>query len=653
MARKPPRRSQSQSPPARRRKIPWHWPAIVAASLAMHWIPLTSADASIQWDAVDVHYSAQKYFADSLGAGELPHWTPYIFSGFPFLADPQTGAWYPLNWPFFLAGVTPRAIQGELALHTLIAAAGAFLLTRRWSGAPGPAVATGITYAMSGFFAGHASHVGMSQAAAWLPWLLLAASRAIEERSRRWTAAAGAIGGMSILAGHFQTALYSLAAAALWAAALCVRRRDLLPRAAATMAAVCASAAALAAVQVLPGLELARESIRASIDVARAPNAALTPASLATLAWPNALGAIGGKYTGPPDVTQHYLYAGLLLIPLAAFGLRDRRMRLPALALLIPAAWYAIGPAGGFYRIVTLAPGFASVRAPVHGWFVCALALAILAGAGAAAASARWKWAEAALPAVLFLDVFLWNSLWNPMAYARNSFDDLYGGGLEVFRTRVAARAPEGTRIHASYAARALGPQNHALDSRAETTYGYNPLRLTAYSDYIAAAESNAKLLDTLGVGLRIHAPDGRRETRASALPRATFPKRVIAAGDQRGALAALDPAEAAVAGEGVPSQDPAAAALSIERAEQSVRVRYRAASPSLLRIAIPHFPGWRARVEGRELPVLRVDHALMGVLVPAGEREVELRFRSRYFALGAAISAASAILLALAWWKL
>lgn len=52
------------------------------------------------------HYTGQKYFAARALTGDLPFWTPYIFSGYPFLADPQVGAWYPLNWPFFLIGIT-------------------------------------------------------------------------------------------------------------------------------------------------------------------------------------------------------------------------------------------------------------------------------------------------------------------------------------------------------------------------------------------------------------------------------------------------------------------------------------------------------------------------------------------------------------------
>jgi len=96
---------------------------------------------SVQFDGLDVHYSAQRYLSDELHAGRIPFWTPYIFSGFPFLADLQVGAWYPLNWPFFAAGITPRSIGLELLLHDLIACGGAYALANRLIGRPAPAVA--------------------------------------------------------------------------------------------------------------------------------------------------------------------------------------------------------------------------------------------------------------------------------------------------------------------------------------------------------------------------------------------------------------------------------------------------------------------------------------------------------------------------------
>src|ERR1700691_3256236 len=125
----------------------------VVGVLIFYQAPLFDAATSIHWDAVDVHYNVQKYLSDSLHAGHLPLWTPYVFSGMPFLADPQVGAWYPLNWPNFLVGITPKAIEWELALHCLIAALGAFFLARdllesRWAGC-----FCGVFYAFSGFFA--------------------------------------------------------------------------------------------------------------------------------------------------------------------------------------------------------------------------------------------------------------------------------------------------------------------------------------------------------------------------------------------------------------------------------------------------------------------------------------------------------------------
>ena len=92
----------------------------------------------------------------------------------PFLSDPQTGAWYPLHWPFYLIGITPRILFWELALHSFLALAGAFLLARKLFGDPVAAAIAAMFYAWGGFFAAHSSQLGMFEAAALLPWLLWA-----------------------------------------------------------------------------------------------------------------------------------------------------------------------------------------------------------------------------------------------------------------------------------------------------------------------------------------------------------------------------------------------------------------------------------------------------------------------------------------------
>jgi len=48
---------------------------------------------------------------------------------------------------------------------------------------------------------------------------------------------------------------------------------------------------------------------------------------------------------------------------------------------------------------------------------------------------------------------------------------------------------------------------------------------------------------------------------------------------------------------------------------------------------------GWRARVDGRPVKVLRANLSSKGVMVPSGRHEVEIEYRPRGFAIGGAVS--------------
>ncbi len=613
-----------------------HWQILAglfAVCLACHWTPLFSADASIQWDAVDVHYSSQKYLADRLWSGSLPHWTPYIFSGFPFLADPQVGAWYPLNWPFFLLGITPKAIQWELFLHAFGACAGAYFLALTLVENRLAAAAGALAYGLGGFFAAHSSHVGMFQTAAWLPWVLLG--------FRRAPVLAGLAGGVMVLVGHFQTSLYVFSAVALAAAAEVAADRAAWKNMLRNLALTAAVAALVSSACTLPGLELARASIRADLDTSASAEGSLPLSALATLVSPDALGALGDNYQGPADVTQYYFYSGILTLPLALAGWRQKRARVLGLMLAVPALAYALGPAFGFYRVISWLPGFRSVRAPVHAWFVVALGIALLAAAGVEWLSARFRGVSLVVVLILAADLFYWNSARNPLAYARNSFQMLYGAQEEKVAANIGATLKPLTRFHAPKALPSFGSLNHPLDLKLEATYGYNPLELQAYADYVNATGANPRLLDTLSVSRRLELNPPSVQENPRALPRAVFPREVLA-GPARDKLANLDPAAAAISEEPWSGkQDPAATAEVVGYEEQALRIRCKTASESLLRVSLPYFPGWRATAGGAELAVRRVDHALTGVIVPPGDHVVELRFHPAWFLPGLILSLA------------
>src|SRR5690349_6296921 len=106
---------------SRRRFAGWGVTATLLVLTAVFVLaPLVTRSASIQGDAADVHYPLQKYVGDRWRTG-LPFWTPYIYGGYPLLANPKAGVWYPVNWPFLVAGIRPRSIQTELAVNAAIA----------------------------------------------------------------------------------------------------------------------------------------------------------------------------------------------------------------------------------------------------------------------------------------------------------------------------------------------------------------------------------------------------------------------------------------------------------------------------------------------------------------------------------------------------
>lgn len=72
-----------------------------------------------------------------------------------------------------------------------------------------------------------------------------------------------------------------------------------------------------------------------------------------------------------------------------------------------------------------------------------------------------------------------------------------------------------------------------------------------------------------------------------------------------------------------------------------------RSSAPAWLVVAQPFYPGWRARVNGAETPILRANRAFQAVEVPAGSCEIELTYEPDSFRRGAWITLASLVALA------
>ena len=107
----------------------------------------------------------------------------------------------------------------------------------------------------------------------------------------------------------------------------------------------------------------------------------------------------------------------------------------------------------------------------------------------------------------------------------------------------------------------------------------------------------------------------------------------------------------------GIPSgaAQPAGSATITKYSLHRVGVEVEALRPAVLRLADLWYPDWKVTVDGRPAKLLRADHVLRAVAVPAGRHLVEFRFASGAFTAGFWLSIVSAVfallLMGAGWW--
>jgi hypothetical protein len=169
---------------------------------------------------------AWKHFVvQSLRARELPLWSPYLFTGTPFLAAGQHSALYPFSVLFYILPL-PRAYGLFTALHLWLAGVFMYLFIRVLRQGYLPALIAGITYQLSAFFLVSAVHIMIIAAAAWLPLLLAIIETMVRKQEDRgcdpfvpiaYVGLGAAAFGMQVLVGHPEILLYTLIVMAYYA----------------------------------------------------------------------------------------------------------------------------------------------------------------------------------------------------------------------------------------------------------------------------------------------------------------------------------------------------------------------------------------------------------------------------------------------------
>ncbi len=394
---------------------------LLLASLGFFWRILFTPDA---WkpagggDLVSFLFPTYRFAAASLRAGEIPLWNPHLYGGAPFLADMQTGLFYPLNLLLFLLApdFSYKAMEGMAVFHVFLAGLFMYFCLRYLDSGEGQGGPTGrwrvpaallgaIAYMFSDLFIVHLGNLNLIAVAAWLPLIALLFWRALRTRRWGWAVGAGMALGISTLAGHLQITLYIglalvvMATVESVAAYRCARHRSKgnppascrLPFAVCVLwpllalAVTALVAVGLSALVLLPAFEYTRLSPRAELSYRDAARYSLVPALLGEMLVPALFSSREPSlYWGVWDrVAAGYLgILPLILAGLAILLRRGRQVRL-FVVLAIVALLLALGGEsvvhGWAYRLL---PGFGQLRAPARFIFVSDFALAALAALG-------------------------------------------------------------------------------------------------------------------------------------------------------------------------------------------------------------------------------------------------------------------------------
>jgi hypothetical protein len=319
-------------------------------------------------DLTRYYYPSKKLVRDIILAGELPSWNPYWASGQPMAANPDYGVFYPLQWLTLLPGYD-FWFRFHIVLHYWVAAAGAYLLLRRWSLRPESAVFGALLFSMGGVMVSLTTLLPCLYAAVWLPWVIWATDRMLERFSWRRFAAAALLLAMPMLAAEPVTVAQVCLLTALYAWGRTGTFR-VLPR----IISMGLAAAAVGAAQLIPVLDLFGDSARArGFPFALVSIWSTPPVRILELLVPEFMGP-GREHFRFFWGTASYrwldpfypgIYFGVIAAALAIAGLTLRLPRWRAVTGVLIAGWLlALGSFTPLLRVLYELRLFSSFRYP-------------------------------------------------------------------------------------------------------------------------------------------------------------------------------------------------------------------------------------------------------------------------------------------------
>ncbi len=353
------------------------WMALFLLAVGLDGQSLPFTRNSEYSDAVTSHYPNALIMSRFLhGDGTLTNL--YMMNGQPWLPNPLSKAFYPLQW---LVGIFPPILHLNILLwlHLVIAAMGMRAFARALEFSPEIAGLVGLTFGFTPrlIAAAGAGHLDIVEACAWLPLVMLAVHHL---QKYKWRATIG-LGVASALLFLADVRIFALAMtlAGLYCLVRAAQSRKFITPVFFGLALLIAAMLTFPLWGQLLG-ELPKLS-RAGLTEA---DAGVSSLSFIELFLGSLIGIQGGAHE-----TMVYLSVPVLVLAGIAFLAMPRRVMFWILAVAGFGFW-ALGENFVFWKLlVQVFPFLLWLRVPARGWLIVAFGMTILAGYGLRALTER------------------------------------------------------------------------------------------------------------------------------------------------------------------------------------------------------------------------------------------------------------------------
>jgi hypothetical protein len=339
------------------------WPYLIALLLLAAvgtWSAHTGLIPDIQsGDAKDYYLPGRAFSASILKSGALPAWNPYIYGGYPQIADVQTGFFYPPNLILFLLFKPAVAFNLAIVFNVLLIAFFTSRFLRLFVSSRNAVWLGSATFALAGILSNNAVTLTIPDAAAWIPATFWCVEQWIRTQRWKYPAWGGICLAMQLLAGWPQMVLLTVIYLGVYLLLASHRSSDRM-RFWSGILLMGLISAGLGMAQLLPTLQLKEQSVIHHLSYPEFIFGSVAPQLMLLMFFPFLVGAGYGDlhafhkvaFYGPVSHQVNVYYVGILplMLALAAIPLwrRSRYVRygLASALLSFPLMWGGYTPMG-------------------------------------------------------------------------------------------------------------------------------------------------------------------------------------------------------------------------------------------------------------------------------------------------------------------